>query len=69
MPSAISTKRTAASRGSSTGVRNRMMLAAPAMPNARGRELPISIIVNAPATHSSTCACSMERLSGAPLRV
>jgi hypothetical protein len=35
-----------------------MMLAAPAMPKARASELPMMIIISAPATHSSTCACS-----------
>ena len=51
-------KSTVMSRASSTGVRNRMMLAAPAMPNARASELPMMIIISAPDTHSSTCACS-----------
>ena len=37
-----------------------MTLAAPAMPNARASELPITIIISAPATASSTCACSIE---------
>ena len=50
--------------GSSTGVRNRMMLAAPAMPKARAIELPMMIITIAPDTHSSTCACSIDRVSG-----
>ena len=47
--------------GSSTGVRNRMMLAAPAMPNARASELPMMIIIIAPDTQSSVCACSIAR--------
>ena len=47
--------------GSSTGVRKRMMLAAPAMPNARTSELPTMIIIIAPETHSSVCACSIDR--------
>ena len=49
-------KSTVMSRASSTGVRKRMMLAAPAMPNARASELPMMIIISAPETHSSTCA-------------
>ena len=53
--------------GSSTGVRNRMMLAAPAMPNARASELPMMIIIIAPDTHSSVCACSIDRFMGGPL--
>ena len=44
------------SRASSTGVRKRMMLAAPAMPNARTSELPMMIIISAPDTQSSTWA-------------
>ena len=64
MPSAISRKRMVTSLGSSTGVRKRMMLAAPAMPNARARLLPMMIIIIAPDTHSSVCACSIERASG-----
>ena len=47
--------------GSSTGVRNLMMLAAPAMPNARARVLPMMIIIIAPDTQSSVCACSIVR--------
>ena len=39
---------TVMSRASSTGVRKRMMLAAPAMPNARASELPMMIIISAP---------------------
>ena len=54
--------------GSSTGVRNRTMPAAPAMPNARASELPMMIIITAPDTHSSSCACSSDfgrsRLTG-----
>ena len=46
--------------GSSTGVRKRMMLAAPAMPKARAIELPMMIIIIAPDTHSSTWACSID---------
>ena len=48
MPSPIRMKSTVMSRASSTGVRNRMMLAAPAMPNARASELPMMIIISAP---------------------
>ena len=39
-----------------------MMLAAPAMPNARASELPMMIIISAPDTQSSICACSIDRL-------
>jgi hypothetical protein len=39
--------------GSSIGVRKRMMLAAPATPNARATELPMMIMTIAPATHRS----------------
>ena len=46
--------------GSSTGVRKRTMPAAPAMPNARASELPMMIIIIAPDTHSSVCACSSD---------
>ena len=62
MPSPISRNRIVTSFGSSTGVRNRMMLAAPAMPNARASELPMMIIISAPDTQSSICACSIDRL-------
>ena len=61
MPSPISRNRIVTSFGSSTGVRKRMMLAAPAMPNARASELPMMIIIIAPDTQSSVCACSIER--------
>ena len=54
MPSPISRKSAVPSRGSSIGVRNFTMLAAPATPNARGSESPIIAIVRAPATQSST---------------
>ncbi len=64
MPSPISRKSTVTSFGSSTGVRKRMMPAAPAMPKARASELPMMIMMSAPDTASSTCACSIERLSG-----
>ena len=37
------------------------MPAAPAMPNARASELPMMIIIIAPETQSSVCACSSER--------
>ena len=57
------------SLGSSTGVRNRMMLAAPAMPNARASELPMMIIIIAPDTQSSVCACSIERAAVARRRL
>ena len=50
--------------GSSTGVRNRMMLAAPAMPNARAIDPPMMIIISAPDTQSSTCACSIACVCG-----
>ena len=43
MPSPISRNSTVTSLGSSTGVRKRMMPAAPAMPNARASELPMMI--------------------------
>ena len=61
MPRPISRNRIVTSFGSSTGVRNLMILAAPAMPNARARELPMMIIIMAPDTQSSVCACSIER--------
>ena len=48
MPSPIRMNSTVMSRASSTGVRKRMMLAAPAMPNARASELPMMIIISAP---------------------
>ena len=60
MPRPISRNRIVTSFGSSTGVRKRMMLAAPAMPNARASELPMMIIIIAPDTHSSVCACSID---------
>ena len=50
-----------ASFGSSTGVRNLTMLAAPATPNARARLLPMMSIIKAPATHRSTCDCASDR--------
>ena len=40
------------SLGSSTGVRKRMMPAAPAMPNARTSESPMMIIIIVPDTQS-----------------
>ena len=61
MPRPISRNRIVTSFGSSTGVRNRMMLAAPAMPKARASELPMMIIIIAPDTHSRICACSIAR--------
>ena len=45
MPRPIRMNRIVMSRASSTGVRKRMMLAAPAMPNARATELPMMIII------------------------
>jgi hypothetical protein len=39
-----------------TGVRNRMMLAAPAMPNARTSVVPMMNMISAPETHGNTCA-------------
>ena len=56
MPRPIRMNRIVMSRASSTGVRKRMMLAAPAMPKARARELPMMIIIIAPEMQSSTCA-------------
>ena len=64
MPSPMSRKRTVTSLGSSTGVRKRMIPAAPAMPKARASELPMMIMMRAPATASSTCACSIDRFIG-----
>ena len=59
MPRPISRNMTAASRGSSTGVRNRTRLAAPAMPKARASESLMSTIISAPDTQSSTWAWCM----------
>ena len=64
MPSDISRKMIVTSFGSSTGVRNLTMLAAPAMPNARASESPMMIIIIAPETHSRICACCMARPVG-----
>ena len=64
MPSDISRKMIVTSFGSSTGVRNLTMLAAPAMPNARASELPMMIIIIAPETHSRICACCIARPVG-----
>ena len=64
MPSDISRKMMVTSFGSSTGVRNLTMLAAPAMPNARASELPMMIIIIAPETHSRICACCIARPVG-----
>ena len=52
MPRPMSRNITAASRGSSTGVRKRTRLAAPAMPNARASESLMRTIIIAPDTHS-----------------
>lgn len=61
MPRPIKRKRIVTSLGSSTGVLNLIMLAAPAIPNARTSELPMMIIMSAPDTQRRICACSMDR--------